>query len=308
MVERTRPDGSDRVLSGMTTIGIDIGGTAVKAAVRDADGSVRLGISPGYHRPDRATLRAAVLGAVDGVGGRDARAVGLCVPGRRSADGSCVELSVNVPGLVGYRFDELVSDALGCACPLVVLGDAEAATLDAATRHPGKRRVLGIALGAGVGAALVEDGVPLRIGTGSIGHFGQIDVGPVSVSGASAAVGPDGGRGSLEAYIGGAALRARFGDGLAAALGSLAADDPAMTAVVRAVRIGLAVYTPDLVMLLGGVGMAMSPRRGVIEAGVRRDLTAVAPAGWSLQFGTSRHHAALGAAWAASAGRLGSGL
>lgn len=281
------------------TLGIDVGGTTVKAARLAPDGSATFAASQPFVRPDRDTLRLSIRRAVEGVGSGGVGSVGLCVPGRVAVDGSCVELSVNVPGLVGYRFDALVRDAVGEGIGFVRLGDAEAATLDAARVHPDRRRVLGLALGTGVGVALVEDGRPVRIGAGGIGHLGQVDVGELIPGGV---VGPDGGRNSLEGYLGAPALRARFGEG-PEALGGIGADDPAVRALARAVRIGLAVYTPDLVLVLGGVGLGLRSLAGVVEAAVRRELTSVAPRGWAMAFGDSPYHAALGAARWASASR-----
>lgn len=290
----------------MTTLGIDIGGTAVKAALssprepRDFITS----ISTEYARPDRTTLNTAIRQAISGLPPeilRDIAAVGLCVPGRRARDGASIELAVNVPGLVGYRFDDLIADAIGRSAPLVLLGDAEAATLDLAHEHPGPSRVLGIAIGTGVGIAVVEHGRAVGIGSGGAGHFGQIDVGPIG-DGATpgSIIGPDGGRDSLEAYLGLPALRARFGAELPTRIATLGEHDPALIALARAIRIGLALYTPDRVLLLGGLGLAFKPLGGRIEAMIRDGLTGVAPRGWTLGFGSSRFHAARGAARAAT--------
>lgn len=279
----------------MSAIGIDIGGTAVKAALFDGRGRLETACSASYVRPDRVMLVAAVkeaLGKLAG-GAASVQRVGLCLPGRHHAAGDRIELAVNVPGLEGYLFEELVADAVGRNVPHIVVSDAEAATLDAASDHPDARRVLGIAIGTGVGACLMEDGRAVRIGRGSGGHLGQCDVGPI---GGTHPLGPDGGRGSLEAYLGVAAFRARFGAGFGDRIASLPADDPALVALARAIRIALAIYTPDLVLLLGGLGIALEPHRKAIEGEVRLELTRVAPAGWRLAFGTSRFHAAVGAA------------
>ncbi len=288
----------------MVRLGIDIGGTSVKAALIDGAGAVRTALSAAYARPDRATLRDAVSDAVAGVGGADADAVGLCVPGRRSPDGAQIDLSVNLPGLERYRFETLLADALGRDVAWTAMGDAEAGVLDAARDHPGARRVLGLSIGTGVGACLLEGGRPLRIGSAGIGHFGQIDVGPVRAAD-EGPVGPDGGRNGLEAFVGAAALRARWGDAAERRLGTVDAGDPVVVALARAVRIGLAIYAPDLVLLLGGTALALAPRAGVLDAAIRADLTRVAPEGWRLAFGTSRFHAALGAARAAAPGATG---
>jgi glucokinase len=280
----------------VTTLGIDIGGTTVKAAVLRPDRAPQTSISDPYARPDRAQLRSAICQAVGGLDLEGLAAVGLCVPGRRDPAGGCIELSVNVPGLEGYAFEQIVADAAGRPLPVRVCSDAEAATIDAARDYPRARRVLGIAIGTGVGASLVERGRALRLGEGTIGHLGQVDIGLLAGVEPPGPLGPDGGRNSLEAYLGVAALRDRLGPDLPQALAGLTASDPALQALTRAVRIGLAVYTPDLVIVLGGLGLGLKIHRELLDAMIRTDLTRIAPRGWSLEFGHSRFHAALGAA------------
>jgi predicted NBD/HSP70 family sugar kinase len=272
------------------TLGIDIGGTAVKAAYHQTDG-IKVAMSSEYARPDRQQLAAAVRQAVIGLGPVNPISVGLCVPGKRSGDGESIELAVNVPGLVGYRFNHLLEDAGVTACSATVVSDAVAATIDVAAES-GAERVLGIALGTGVGMALIEAGRPLSIGKGSIGHLGQIDVGPCS---SETVFGPDGGRNSLEGYLGVPALRSRLGPDFAQRLGGLPGDDPAIVALSRAIRICLAIYEPDRVVLLGGLGLAMRPLEERIRHSVCDGLTSVAPPGWTLGFGIDRFHAARGA-------------
>lgn len=281
----------------MNTVGIDIGGTAVKVLRMTASGAETLGVSGEYARPDRSTLRAAVRSALGVLGDQPSDAVGLCVPGRRAADSESVDLSINVPGLMGYAFRDLISDMFGRPVPFTVLSDAEAATRDLAQRHPHARRVLGIAMGTGIGAALLEDGKVIRLGRGSVGHLGQIDLGAIGPG--LVPVGPDGGRGSAEGYLGVGVLRSRFGVDLSGIHQGLGEDDPVVQAAARLIRVALAIYTPDVVAMVGGVSLALRPLAPVIERLVRAELTSVAPRGWSLVFGNCRHHAARGAAMAA---------
>ena len=288
--------------SGVDALGIDIGGSSVKAALLRPDGSVETVESAPYRRPDREALRDAVRQAV-GRFAPHAGAVGLCVPGRRGPAGDRIDLSVNVPGLAGWVFTDLVRDAAATARLAWVGSDAEAATLDARLDHPPAGRVLGLALGTGVGACLIEDGRAVGIGSRGIGHFGQIDVGLIPGVAPPGPLASDGGRNGLEAYLGARALEARLGPGA-----RLAPDDPAVLALARAVRIALAVYVPDLVLVLGGVGLALAPSADAIERAVRTDLTGVAPAGWRLAFGRSRFHAAAGAARAALGGGQAGGV
>lgn len=298
----------------MTLLGIDIGGTAVKAAAIGPGDHRRVAVSDAYARPDRSALRDAIAIAVgrlgsDGLDLGGVRAVGLCVPGRRNPERTAIELAVNVPGLQGYRFDAMVRDAVGRDIQHRVMTDAEAACIDAAAAYPTAQRVLGISIGTGVGCCLLEHGVPRSIGSGTIGHLGQIDLGPIELpdrSGAASGwwrpLGADGGRCSAEAFLGVPAWHARFGDDFAAHLAKVKADDPALVALARLIRVGLAIYTPDLVLLLGGVALELARCSAELDRTVRRELSGVAPAHWRLEFGASRHHAAFGAAAGAGTG------
>lgn len=283
----------------MSALGLDIGGTSVKAAFIAPGRADRLSVSMPYVRPDRDQLKDAIADAVKQLGAIDAETVGLCVPGRRAPDGSSIELAVNVPGLEGVPFADLVREATGALLPFRVLGDAEAATFDAAALSDPADRVLGIAIGTGIGASLWVGGRSIPIG-----HLGQIDVGPMDPAKPEGVLGPDGGRNSAEAYLGVGALRARLGDGFADGLENLSPDDPAVRTLVRLIRISLAAYTPDLILVLGGVGIGLSGHCSVIQRAANADLTRVAPPGWRLGFGVCRHHAARGAARIASVREL----
>ncbi|MEM6562381.1 MAG: ROK family protein, partial [Planctomycetota bacterium] len=83
----------------MPALGLDIGGTRVKAAMLHDDGSAQpLGKSHPYRRPDTPALTAAVAEVAQG---QRFDAVGLCCPGLLSHDRTTIEKSVNVPGLEG---------------------------------------------------------------------------------------------------------------------------------------------------------------------------------------------------------------
>jgi glucokinase len=277
-------------------VGIDIGGTAVKVARPDRiAGTWRTATSDRYARPDRDTLARALRDAAEraDAAGLGAAAVGLCVPGIPSADGSRIELSVNVPGLMGWDFRDLTAEALGGRPAAIVrLGDAEAATTDWAAAHGSSGRIAGIAIGTGVGLAVLDDGVPLRCCDGGAGHIGQIDVtiGPPEL----APIGPDGGRGGLEAYAGAAAVTAAGSIDRAFAPGS-----DALAAVARTIRIVHAIYRPATVLLLGGIGRRID--LGILRPAIDEHLTRVALSGWRLVSGDDDHHAARGAARAAGA-------
>jgi hypothetical protein len=72
-----------------------------------------------------------------------------------------------------------------------------------------------------VGAAVLDDGKLLRVEGDSPGHIGQIDV---SIPGADC-IGPDGGAGGLEGYIGVPALQRSLGADLSIALPKLRGEE-----------------------------------------------------------------------------------
>src|SRR5438477_8919415 len=80
-----------------TTLGVDIGGTSVKAAVCVDGECIRTGQSLFYVKPTVEQLRAAIQAAAGPI--RELRAVGLCVPGVMDRVRPMISLEVNVPGL-----------------------------------------------------------------------------------------------------------------------------------------------------------------------------------------------------------------
>ena len=98
-------------------------------------------------------------------------------------------------------------EAVGPAGRLLVANDSNAAAWDIYTARQLTGRLLVIVLGTGVGMSVMDAGGPLAVDGESPGHIGQMDV---SVEG-HPVIGPDGGAGSLEGYVGAAALAERYG-------------------------------------------------------------------------------------------------
>ena len=273
----------------MLWIGIDVGGTTVKAAaVRDGQ-LVATSRSGPYEQPDAGTISSAIReafrqieGAFDGIG--------LCVPGILDDGKRRIVNSTNLPGLVNVELHDLVGALLGphCRSP-VVANDTIATAFDIYASRQIRGRLLVTALGTGVGAAVLDDGMPLSVDGESPGHLGQVDV---SVEGAPV-IGPDGGRGSLEGYVGAAALQQRYGSEPA---GKIRPQDPAFQALVRAIRICHAIYRPHHVCLAGGVGIRLGHLISDLKKCVDCDLTGIARPNWVLSTGDSDFHAAVGAA------------
>ncbi|MBS0191643.1 MAG: ROK family protein [Phycisphaerales bacterium] len=275
----------------MSTLGIDIGGTSIKAALAGPQGIVTQR-SAEYALPTLEVLVAALKQAVPA--SRDpVEAIGLCVPGRLNAEGTKVEHSINVPALQALPLREILAAGLGASVgtKLRIESDAFASAYghwERTGRRPG--RLFAVALGTGVGACVLETGEPLRFTGGGAGHFGQIDVSLDS----HAPAGRDGVRGSLEAYLGAQSLRQQLGDGFAARLGDLDSESVPLRALAKALHTAHALFRPDRIALLGFIGERLAPAAEQVRRAIERDLPSVARKSWTLEFAQSPFLAAIG--------------
>ncbi len=117
----------------------------------------------------------------------------------------------------------------------------------------------------------------------------------VSIEGAPV-IGPDGGAGGMEGYLGAAALAKKYGKDFFKDFTQIKATDPAIKALVRAIRIGHAIYCPDHVGMVGGIGIRLGHVVEDLYRMTNDHLTKIAKPGWTLAIGEHDHHAAVGAA------------
>lgn len=190
--------------------GIDLGGTKIQTVVVDADSNV-LGQArhptPTSGGPaDVAAAMAAALREAAEAAGIEPSAlngVGVGSPGAIDADAGTVSGARNLPGWEGsYPLADALGEQLGT--PVEIGNDVQVAT-DAEVAlgaGRGRRSLLGVFWGTGVGGGLVLDGKPW-LGRGAAGEVGHM---VVKRDGRRC---PCGRRGCLEAYAGRAAMEAR---------------------------------------------------------------------------------------------------
>jgi predicted NBD/HSP70 family sugar kinase len=292
---RLRANSSILHLVNGISLGIDIGGTTVKiGALREGE-VLWTSRSARYSRPTIDQLVAAIRQASAQLT-EPVERVGLCVPGLLNESKQEVTAATNVPGLVGVPLHELVGRGIeSTTIAPVVVNDANATAYDIfSTRRP-VGRLLVLAIGTGVGCSVLDDGKPLFVDGESPGHIGQVDV---SVDNGRI-IGPDGGRGGLEGYLGTAALRARYGTDPAS---KIRPGHVPFRALVRIIRICHAIYRPHHVCLAGGTGIRLGHLVQEIGQAVETDLTSVARKDWALFAAESDFHAAVGAARIAANG------
>lgn len=231
----------------LPTFGVDIGGTNLRTAVVDGDGTIadeRRVATP----TTRDEIVAAIAGAVDELtpARPAARHVGIGAAGMIDFDG-VIHYAPNVPAFVRAPLRDLVAEATGRL--VAVDNDANVAALAELTHGAaqGYANLLLITLGTGIGGGVVVDGKVVRGAHGfgaEVGHF-QVDPnGPMCVCGEV---------GHWEAVASGNALGAL---GRACAV---AGDAPSVLAMVggdvdaiRGVHVGDAAQSgaPDAVALM----------------------------------------------------------
>jgi len=274
----------------MAVVAVDIGGTTVKGALFDADGTVL----------DRATVPTFPVGATDpglpgGVAlaavtalvdqlaasatasGRSLSGIGLCSPGLVDAERGRVALAVNL-GWADLPVADLLADRFGV--PVALDHDARAAArAERAARGAAGRSVdefVFIPIGTGIAATIVTGGAIVHGATGGAGEFGHV---PVVPGGELCTCGQ---RGCVEVYASAGNVLRRYRE----AGGSLAANtrevtelvgtDPvadrvwhdAVDALATGVVMLTAVLDPDAIVIGGGLGEAgerlLAPLRAAV--------------------------------------------
>lgn len=274
------------------TLGIDIGGSAIKMALL-AEGAATLtsrGEPYGDDIPGAARRQFEALLDEAGITLEHIATFGVAVAGPINKDGVVLQ-AVNLPWLEGESALQWAARATGLNNARgVALTDTTAAALAEHRGRPHPGRAVYLSLGTGLGGAVLDGGVPVTITRGTPGHFGHMDV---SGDDPDAPVTETGGRGALQDYVGAAALRDEQGQPVPA---DHSAMDRAVAALARGIRILIAIYRPTAVVLLGGLAPRYRPRLADLSKLVYDDLTPVA-ARFDLRMGHSDPFAAaIGAA------------
>lgn len=158
-------------------VGVDLGGTFVKAGLVTARGRL---VGRLVHRPvnraatGEALARAVADAAVAARGSRRAGAVGVAVPASvRAPEGRVVRGTSNLTGLEEFPFRARVARLTGLPC--AVGNDANLAALGEARSGAaaGRRNVLLLTLGTGIGSGLVLDG---KLWEGSRGYGAEFGI------------------------------------------------------------------------------------------------------------------------------------
>jgi glucokinase len=278
-------DGQDAVRRDLV-IGVDVGGTTVKAAVFDSDGleySSSKRPTPRHLGPDAVIttitdaiveLRAQLPEAAR------VRAVGLVVPGLVDAEQGIAIYAANI-GWQQLPLRQLVAEAVGL--PVVLDHDVRAAGLAELELGSGRdfQEVLFVALGTGVAAAVITRGQVFAGATGRAGELGHL---PVFPEGEWCACGQ---RGCTETYASASALSRRYS--AASGISDVSAQDvisravdgdpmaegifaEAVAALGRALVSYVLLMDPELIIIGGGMAASgealLYPLSREVQAGL----------------------------------------
>lgn len=187
------------VPAGRTVVGVDVGGTSIRAAVVADDGEILDRVRTQTPASADALERAIAAGVAELTGGSGVDAVGLAVAGFPDVSRRRIGFAPHLP----WR-DADVADRIGAlvGAPVVLEHDANAAMwgewrFGAAA---GVRVAAMLLIGTGIGGAIVIDGEIYRGAFGVAPEFGHLRVVP---DGRRCACGK---RGCLERYCSGTAL------------------------------------------------------------------------------------------------------
>ncbi len=156
-------------------LGVDIGGTAVKAGIVGAGGDLFETFHESSPRTT-AALRDFVASALKHVA-RPVCGIGIGCKGIIDTSSTLVQSS---PGDLRFLEGQRLSDVVGADVPVCAENDARTALLAEVlwgAAH-GRRNVVMLTLGTGVGGAVLLDGSMLRGMTGVAGHLGHVTVDP----------------------------------------------------------------------------------------------------------------------------------
>jgi glucokinase len=282
-------------------IGVDVGGTTIKAALFDSQGFDSEGFdsegldSEGleYGRSERPTPRhlgpdAVVATTIDIIAELRARvpeaggvrAVGLVVPGIVDPQQGIAVYATNI-GWRQLHLRQIVAEAVGL--PVVLDHDVRAAGLAELELGAGRglQEVLYVALGTGVAAAVITRGQVVAGATDRAGELGHL---PVFPDGERCACGQ---QGCTETYASAAALSRRYSAATGLSnipahdvISRAAAGDPvakaifkdAITALGRALVHYVLLMDPELILIGGGMSASgaalLHPLTSEVQAGL----------------------------------------
>ena len=262
---------SELDLDGLPVAGVDVGGTKTSIVVTDArDRTLYEDVAP----TDPAALVDQIAGLVNDARrhlGGDVAAVGVAIPGHIDATDGSVRMAVNL-GITYLPIGPMLQARLGV--PAFIEHDARAAALWLSERSVGESdrvpaNLAFLAIGTGISAGIVLDGILLHGENGLAGEVGHVVADPAGVVCAC------GLRGCLETIAAGPGIARQADEAIAAGRPTVLSPHPTAADVFRASAAGDAVsveivdrVAAHLARAIRSLALTLGVRRVVIGGGV----------------------------------------
>ncbi|HEX4751958.1 MAG TPA: ROK family protein [Solirubrobacterales bacterium] len=271
--------GSGFVSDRVTVLGVDLGGTYLRAAAADDRREIHAEVSEEVGEMTASRLVDRIVELAEDLcdGSLDAITVGLPAPVSWSGEVGHV---VNLPALSGMPVGPMLERELGL--PVVVENDVNLAALgeQRSGSAGGTEDMVFIGVGTGVGMGIVAGGRILHGAHGGAGELGRLPLDAERVGTGPGELGP------LEEVAGGAGLARRWSahisrdaDGREVYAAAAAGDPVAVgllesqaAALAMGVRAVHALLDPELVVFGGGIGSRPDVFRSVEQVLASRPL------------------------------------
>ena len=165
------------------SIGVDLGGTNLRAAAIDENGRIlqRHSITTANYEGSREQIVTDIVGLIRElqrrVGAGELRGVGIGVPGYIQMETGVIVEAANLP-FTNFPIRDKIQDQLGI--PIILENDANAAALGEYWIGAGKgvKNLFLLTLGTGIGGGIIIDGKVLHGFAGMAGEPGHMTVNP----------------------------------------------------------------------------------------------------------------------------------
>ncbi len=185
-------------------LGIDWGGTYIKAGIVNSDGKIIKKINYASDKlKDKDSFIKEIESLVNKFKQFNIQGIGIGVPGMLNVEEGFIYYLPNIPGWENYPLKDILQKKL--KLPVFIDNDANVFALAESRCGAGKGKTRGIflTLGTGLGGAVILDNKILK-GKTSSGELGHV---PVSLSGMQCGCG---GKGCIETYVGNSYLLKRY--------------------------------------------------------------------------------------------------
>ncbi|MET3288329.1 UNVERIFIED_CONTAM: glucokinase [Brevibacillus sp. OAP136] len=283
-------------------IGIDIGGTKIRGGLVRDDGKVlRISEVPTHAASGGKAVMERIMALIDELGIAHACGIGVGATGQIGLSGQILSATSTFPAWAGIALRDELATRYGL--PVQVVNDVQAMALG--EQHYGSGRGIAdfvcLALGTGVGGAIVSAGKLVRGANGAAGEIGHL------THRHGGRLCPCGKSGCLEAYVSGRALAERFYEtyGIhktaSTILQEAQSGDPAAQAMrdefVDDLSSGIAslatLLNPRKIIVGGGIAQSLAPFLPIIGQQVVRQLSHAAALTFSVELSELRDESML---------------